>query len=85
MTTQEKVRRVLERLGLSAPAIDVQPSDGHRIVAEVVSDSFEGMPEEDRQELVWTELGKQLDPREQAQVEYVLTNAPSERDPAEAH
>jgi acid stress-induced BolA-like protein IbaG/YrbA len=79
MKFKEKVRKVLEELELPGLEVEIEPGSGNRVVAEVVSDAFEGMYEHDRQDIVWRKLLDKLDDYEQTRVEFVHTTAPSER------
>jgi acid stress-induced BolA-like protein IbaG/YrbA len=83
MKIQEKVKKVLEDLPLSGLEVEIEPSNGFRVVAVVTSRDFETMDEGERQHLVWKKLIERLDDYEQTLVEFVHTMAPSEMEPAE--
>ena len=78
MDIKEKVKNILERLDIAEPEVKILDEFGYRVVALVVSKSFEGMPDGDRQHLVWGKLLDELTDREQEWVEFVFTKAPSE-------
>ncbi len=77
-----KVRSALQGLDLKSPQIDVQGSTGS-IIATVVSGSFTGMDEAERQKQVWGALRSNLSDEESLAVEFVFTIAPEEQEPAE--
>ena len=78
MDTQlaEKVRRLIEGLGLDAPEVRVMP-EGRHLTAQVVSGSFEGLDEATRQARVWKVFDALTDD-ERRRLEFIFTNAPSE-------
>jgi acid stress-induced BolA-like protein IbaG/YrbA len=82
MDIKEKVKQVLLRLDVVDPEVRILDGFGYRVVALVISSSFEGMPDGDRQHMVWGKLLDSLTEREQAWVEFVFTKAPSEYDPS---
>lgn len=50
-----------------------------RCVLWIVSPSFEGLDEVDRQRIVWDHLRKSFSDDELEQIEFIFTDAPSER------
>jgi hypothetical protein len=81
MDIKEKVRQALLRLDVVDPEVRIIDEPGYRVVALVVSSSFEQMSDGDRQHLVWGKLLDELTDREQGWVEFVFTKAPSELGP----
>jgi acid stress-induced BolA-like protein IbaG/YrbA len=84
MDIKEKVRQALMSLDVADPEVRFLDEYGYRVVALVVSPSFEGMSDGDRQHMVWGRLLNELTRRELEWVEFVFTKAPSEIDPAGA-
>jgi acid stress-induced BolA-like protein IbaG/YrbA len=78
MDHKDKVKRILEHLEVETPEVHIERGHGYRIVAEVVSPSFEMMSEGERQRLVWSKLLDELDDDEQRAIDTVFTNSPSE-------
>jgi hypothetical protein len=76
MTAQERVRDVLQSLPLERPEIYVVPAESGRLIATVVSESFDGMDEAERQERVWDAMLRQMTPLERSGVEFVFTISP---------
>lgn len=75
-TAQDRVRAVLESLPLDHSEIYVVPVESGRLIATVVSESFDGMDEAERQEYVWNALLRETKPPERDQVEFVFTVSP---------
>jgi hypothetical protein len=84
MLLEEKVKKLLEGLEIVKPEVRIIDHYGLRILAQVVSPSFETMDEGDRQVLVWGKLLDELPDRESRMVEFVYTDSPSEIEEAEA-
>ena len=82
MDIKEKLKQVLKRLDVVDPEVRILDEFGYRLVALVVSKTFEGMSDGDRQHLVWGKLLDELTDREQEWVEFVFTKAPSELGPS---
>lgn len=68
----------MEKLPLPMPPEVSVSNDGRRLVAVVVSPTFEGMNESGRQRLVWEHLQTEFELHELRKVEMVLTDSPSE-------
>ena len=83
MNIREKVKKTLEELPLTGLEVEIEPANGFRVVAVVISPDFETIDEGKRQHLVWKKLIEGLDDHEQTLVEFVHTMAPSEMEPAE--
>jgi len=58
------------------PAIDMR-WEGIKLVARVVSPSFEGIDEAERQAVIW-DLLEQLPAEDRRRIEFVFTDSPSE-------
>jgi acid stress-induced BolA-like protein IbaG/YrbA len=82
MNIKEKVRQILMSLDVIDPEVKILDEYGHRVVALVVSNSFEGMSDGDRQHLVLGKLLDELTNKELDWVEFVFTKAPSELSPS---
>jgi acid stress-induced BolA-like protein IbaG/YrbA len=80
MDIKEKIKQVLLSLDIVDPEVIFLDEYGYRVVAVVISSSFQGMPDGDRQHMVWGKLLDELTEREQGWVEFVFTKAPSEID-----
>ncbi|MCA9643931.1 MAG: hypothetical protein H6718_16155 [Polyangiaceae bacterium] len=78
----EKITAALRDLELEAPQIDVHGID-RSIIATVVSGSFSGMDEAERQKMVWHALRQSLNDQERLAVEFVFTVAPDEEESVE--
>jgi acid stress-induced BolA-like protein IbaG/YrbA len=74
---REKLRRSMEG-HLESPRVDVIEGDPYRFLGIIVSPTFEGMEDFDRQELVWQRVYKTIDEEDRRRIEFLFTNAPSE-------
>ena len=78
MVTKDRVKQILEQLDIADPKVDILDNRGLRILAAVVSPSYEEMEEGDRQAMVWSKLLEELGDEESRWVEFVFTDSPSE-------
>jgi acid stress-induced BolA-like protein IbaG/YrbA len=78
MDMKERVKRILEQLELNNPQVSILEVSGAGILAQVVSDSFQGMEDWERQRLVWSKLLEDLGDDKSRWVEFVFTDTPSE-------
>ena len=78
MELKEKVKKLLEGLDIDSPQVKILDHWGLRILAQIVSPSYETMDEGERQEMVWGKLLDELPDRESRMVEFVYTDSPSE-------
>ena len=84
MLLEEKVKKLLEGLEIVDPQVKILEHFGLRILAQVVSPTYETMDEGDRQAMVWGKLLDELPDRESRMVEFVYTDSPSEIEEANA-
>ena len=75
--TNKELLEALEALFEPAPEVNIG-HDGQKFVAVVVSTSFEGMDEAERQSLVWGHLQQRFEDHQLVQLEFVFTNTPGE-------
>lgn len=75
----DKIRKTLGDLGLEEPTISVDSID-RSVIATILSRSFSGMDEAERQKMVWRALRQNLDDHERVAVEFVFTVAPDEQE-----
>jgi acid stress-induced BolA-like protein IbaG/YrbA len=74
---REKLRQSLEG-HLDSPKVDVIEGDPFRFLGIIVSPSFEGMEDTDRQSIVWDRVLKTFNERDRSRIEFLFTSAPSE-------
>jgi hypothetical protein len=65
------------------PAIDVMPGYGSKFLVSLVTPSFEGMDEGERQAIIWQRVLDGLGPEDRRRIEFIYTDAPSEVEPVE--
>src|SRR4051812_30946209 len=73
-----KVKKALEGMDLVDPVVKILENRGSRVLASVVSPSFEAMDEADRQSMVWGRLIDELGDHDSRLVEFVYTDSPLE-------
>jgi hypothetical protein len=76
----ERLRRSFEG-AIREPEVIVQPGDFSMVLVSVVSPTFEGMDEGDRQEIVWQRVLDDFEAADQKRIEFIYTDAPSEAAP----
>ena len=79
----EEIKKALEKLGLEELEIDIEESSSGKIGGFIVSKSFEGMSQIDRQNYIWDHLEKQLSEEKHKKIRAILTLTPAESDEAE--
>jgi len=79
----EEIKRVLEKLGLEKLEIDMEESVSGKIGGFIVSKSFEGMSQLERQNYIWDHLEKELSEEKHKRIRIILTLTPEESDEAE--
>lgn len=80
---RDKLRTSLEGI-LDNPEVDAIRGEFTKVMGVVVSPSFEGMNEAQRQAVVWDRVFKTFEPADVKRIEFIYTDAPSELDtPAE--
>jgi len=79
MDIKERLAESLKKIDLDDPIIRVVPGDHHRVVGIIVSPTFEGKDEAERQDIVWDRVLKDLDDQDQSRIEFLYTDTPSER------
>jgi acid stress-induced BolA-like protein IbaG/YrbA len=79
----EEIKKVFEKLGLEELEIDIEESGSGKIGGFIVSKSFEGMSQIDRQNYIWDYLEKQLSEEKHKKIRAILTLTPAESDEAE--
>jgi acid stress-induced BolA-like protein IbaG/YrbA len=83
MEIQLEVRNTLNNLGLLNPRIELEKSSDGRIGGFVISDSYKGLSQIERQNMLWEQLSKLLDKEKQRQIMAILTMTPSEVEEAD--
>ena len=78
MNLKDEVKKILEQLDLDNPQVEILEESGAKIMAQVVSTSFEGMDDWKRQRLVLSKLRESLGEDRSQWVEFVFTSTPGE-------
>lgn len=77
---REKLERSLQGV-LDRPVVSASEEDRYKVLFSVISPTFEGMDEGNRQEIVWDQVLNNFDEGEQDRIEFIYTEAPSELEP----
>jgi acid stress-induced BolA-like protein IbaG/YrbA len=64
--------------GLEAPRLDIGDNPDDKIAGFLISNTFRGMPQLDRQNLVWNYLEKRLQPEQLDKIVTLVTLTPLE-------
>jgi acid stress-induced BolA-like protein IbaG/YrbA len=81
MTERERYKEMLTRSmegHLESPQIDVIESDPYRYQGIIVSPTFDGMEDWERQEQVWDRVYKTFDEEDRPWLDFIFTNTPAE-------
>jgi acid stress-induced BolA-like protein IbaG/YrbA len=81
MLDENRLRAILSKVQGATDVVVVR--EGSKFIAVVVSPAFAGKEEHERQSEVWTLLLDALSDDDQAQVGFVFTNTPEEREQAQ--
>ncbi len=73
---KDRVRSLLANAQFADPTIAVT-WDGPRLVASIVTSSFEGINEAERQALIWDLLAANLSEEDHRRIAFVFTDVPS--------
>ncbi len=78
MAFKEELIEALSQSGLEAPEFDLEESPGGKVGGFVISESFEGMPQLDRQNMLWHYLDSKFDQEKRAKIVVLVTITPTE-------
>jgi acid stress-induced BolA-like protein IbaG/YrbA len=79
----EEIKRALEKLELEELEIDMEESGSGKIGGFIVSKSFEGMSQTERQNYIWDHLEKELSEEKHKRIRVILTLTPEESEETE--
>jgi hypothetical protein len=82
MLDENRFREILSKVRDATDVLVVR--EGSKLIGVVVSPAFAGKEEHERQTEVWSLLLGSLTDDEQAQIGFVFTNTPEEREHAQA-
>jgi acid stress-induced BolA-like protein IbaG/YrbA len=78
MEIQLEVMNTLNNLGLFNPIIELEKSSDGRIGGFIISESYKGLSQIERQNMLWEQLSKLLNKKKQRQIMAILTMTPAE-------
>ncbi len=77
-TLQERLQSILAGPDLADASVELS-WDGPRLVASVVSASFENVDEAERQAMIWDLLEQHLSIDDRLRIAFIFTNSPREQ------
>ena len=63
---------------LDSPKVEVMEGDPYRYLGNIISPTFEGMDDYERQKLVWRRVYETLEDEDHRWIEFLFTNTPAE-------
>lgn len=78
MDLQKEVKNILKDLNLDAMTVEFVQSPEGKIGGFVISESFKGMPQSKRQDLIWNALDERLSLPKRTRISALLTMTPKE-------
>ncbi len=85
MDFKEQLEIILLGIGLENPTFDIGVTPEGRVGGFVVSDSFYGKSQIERQDMLWDRLDEILDEEKNLKIIALLTMTPAEVDEADAY
>lgn len=84
MEIKEELNTVLLQIGLENPILELEETPAGRVGGFVISESFSGKSQIERQNLLWDKLDKILDREKRFKIIALLTMTPAETEEADA-
>ncbi|MEE4356330.1 MAG: hypothetical protein V2I97_07655 [Desulfococcaceae bacterium] len=84
MDFKEELENILSDMGFSAQELELEKTPAGKIGGFVISDSFSGKSQMDRQNMLWEQLDRILDEEKRSKIIGILTMTPAEAEEAEA-
>jgi hypothetical protein len=81
MTDRERYKQMLTESmegHLESPLVDVLEAEPFRFQGSIVSPTFEGMEDWERQELVWGRVYRTFNEEDRRWLDFIFTNTPAE-------
>ncbi len=78
MELREQITRIVDTLALGNVTLDFETTTAGKNGGFVISEAFTGMPQSDRQDLIWDALDEQLSLSDRAKITALLTLTPLE-------
>jgi acid stress-induced BolA-like protein IbaG/YrbA len=75
---EEHLKEVLRTLGFSDAEVQLENTSGGKVGGVLISERFAGRSQEDRQQVLWDELRKRMQPEELVQIVAIMTMTPEE-------
>ncbi len=85
MEFKEELGKMVSRIGLENPVLEIDMTPTGRFGGFVISESFSGMSHIDRQNMLWDKLDKILDEKRRLKIVGLLTMTPAEVEDADSY
>ncbi len=85
MDFKEELERILLEIGLENPTVDIGVTPEGRVGGFVISDSFRGKSQLERQDMLWDKLDEILDEEKDLKIIALLTMTPAEAEEADGY
>jgi len=80
MELQKEIVRVLKKLNLSSMQVEFKETPEGKVGGFIISESFRGMPQSKRQDMIWDVLDERLSLPKRSRITALLTMTPAEAD-----
>ncbi len=84
MELKEELKDILFKIGLENPEMEIEVTKTGRVGGFVISESFSGKSQIDRQNMLWDKLDRILDEEKRLNIVGLLTMTPAEAEEADA-
>ncbi len=84
MELKEELKDILFKIGLENPELEIEVTKTGRVGGFVISESFSGKSQIDRQNMLWDKLDRILDEEKRLNIVGLLTMTPAEAEEADA-
>jgi acid stress-induced BolA-like protein IbaG/YrbA len=83
MELKEELENILFQLGFENPELEIEMTKTGRVGGFVISESFSGKSQIERQNMLWNKLDRILDEEKRLRIVGLLTMTPAEAEEAE--
>ncbi len=84
MEFKEELEHILSEIGLENPDLEIEETPEGRVGGFIISESFLGISQIERQNMLWDKLDKILDEEKRLKIIGLLTMTPAEAEEADA-
>ncbi|MCP4347769.1 MAG: hypothetical protein GY795_19890 [Desulfobacterales bacterium] len=85
MEFKKELEHILSEIGLENPDLEIEATPEGRVGGFIISESFLGISQIERQNMLWDKLDKILDEEKRLKIIGLLTMTPAEAEEADAY